>query len=71
MHTYKLLSLLIPVLRINKLSLRFCRLGDTGIKNLLKILDETDSKTQLEALYLDCNGITCQGAKWIAKVNPS
>lgn len=61
--------MLIRVLRVNKLWMRFCRLGDAGINNLLTVLDETDSKTRLEVLYLDCNSITCQGAKRIAKVN--
>lgn len=57
------------VSRINKLWLRFCHLKDKGINDLLTILDETNRKTQLNLLYLDCNGITCEGAKKIAKVN--
>lgn len=57
------------VSRVNKLWLRFCQLKDKGINNLLTVLDETNRKTQISLLHLDCNGITCEGAKKIAKVN--
>lgn len=56
-------------LRINKLWLRFCHLEDKGINDLLNVLDETDKKTQLILLYLDSNGITCEGVTKIAQVN--
>ncbi|VVC29065.1 Leucine-rich repeat [Cinara cedri] len=54
--------------KVNKLRLRLCQLKDKGVDDLLSILDETNGKTQLKLLYLDCNGITCKGAKRIAKV---
>jgi len=57
------------ILRVKKLWLRFCQLKDKGINNLLDILDETSKITQLNSLYLDCNSITCKGAKQIAQVN--
>lgn len=56
-------------LRVKKLWLRFCQLKDKGVNYLLDILDETSGKTQLNSLYLDCNGITCEGAKKIAQVH--
>jgi len=54
---------------VKKLWLRFCQLKDKGVNYLLDILDETSGKTQLNSLYLDCNGITCEGAKKIAQVH--
>jgi len=35
----------------------------------MDILNETSRSTQLNTLYLDCNSITCKGAKQIAQVN--
>lgn len=55
-------------LRIDKLWLRFCHLEDKGINDLLNVLDETDKTTQLILLYLDSNGITCEGVTKIAQV---
>lgn len=49
--------------------MRCCQLKDKGVYNLLPALDETHEKSQLNLLYLDCNGITCEGAKKIAQVD--
>lgn len=54
---------------MKKLWLRFCQLKDKGVNNLLDILDETRRNTHLNSLYLDCNSITCKGAKQIAQVD--
>ncbi|XP_003241043.1 leucine-rich repeat-containing protein 71-like [Acyrthosiphon pisum] len=62
------LCCLTPDTKVKKLWLRFCQLKDKGVNNLLVILDETSRNTQLNSLYLDCNSITCKGAKQIAQV---
>ncbi|KAE9530558.1 hypothetical protein AGLY_011020 [Aphis glycines] len=62
------LCCLTPDIKVKKLWLRFCQLKDKGVNYLLDILDETSGKTQLNSLYLDCNGITCEGAKKIAQI---
>ncbi|XP_025203778.1 leucine-rich repeat-containing protein 71-like, partial [Melanaphis sacchari] len=62
------LCCLTPDTKVKKLWLRFCQLKDKGVNHLLDILDETSGKTQLNSLYLDCNGITCEGAKKIAQI---
>lgn len=64
-----IIKLLKLYLRVKKLWLRFCQLKDKGVNNLLDILDETRRNTQLNSLYLDCNSITCKGAKQIAQVD--
>ncbi|KAL4132069.1 hypothetical protein QTP88_009287 [Uroleucon formosanum] len=62
------LCCLTPDTKVKKLWLRFCQLKDKGVHYLLDILDETSRNTQLNSLYLDCNSITCKGAKKLAKV---
>ncbi|KAL5244649.1 hypothetical protein ACI65C_012059 [Semiaphis heraclei] len=62
------LCCLTPDTKVNKLWLRFCQLKDKGVNYLMDILNDTSRNTQLNTLYLDCNSITCNGAKKIAQV---